>query len=80
MACGTPCVVIDVANSAWIVDDSGIVLLPKDPELLEEWVEILSRSKADCTAMEEATRNRVVDEFNCRVLIGCTEAELEGFL
>jgi glycosyltransferase involved in cell wall biosynthesis len=38
MASGVPCVTTDVGDSAWVVDDTGVVVPPRDPEALAEGV------------------------------------------
>ncbi len=34
MACGTPCIVTDVGDSAWLVAESGVTVPPRQPEAL----------------------------------------------
>lgn len=48
MACGVPCVVTDVGDSAWIVGDTGIVVPARSPELMmNAWETLLARRQAE---------------------------------
>lgn len=73
MACGVPCVVTDVGDSAWIVGELGEVVPPKAPELLGNAIE-KSLNKIDYEW--QATRQRIVDRFSVSNLITKTEAAL----
>lgn len=76
MACGTPCVVTDVGDAAWIVGDCGEVVAAGDPEALAvATARMLGRIAAgDVTS--ERVRNRLVAEFSRDRLLDATEAVL----
>jgi len=60
MACGAPCVVTNVGDSAAIVGDTGIVVPPADPEALAEaWGKILLMDKKGRRDMGQRARDRV---------------------
>jgi len=74
MACGVPCVVTDVGDSAWIVGDTGGVGPPDDPAALAAgWQTCLARDRAQ--AGKEA-RARIVGEFSVSCLARQTEEAL----
>jgi len=52
MSCGVPCVVTDVGDSAWIVGDTGKVVLPGNPQMLAE-------ALATLVAMDPEKRQRL---------------------
>lgn len=59
MACGVPCVVTNVGDSAMLVGDTGIVVPPCDPRALADgWKSMLERPNLGTTA-----RKRIVAEF-----------------
>lgn len=78
MACGLPCVVTDVGDSAWIVGETGIVVPPSDPNALAAgWQASLAKvntsqhSAGDCPA-----RSRICQHFSLANLIARTEQVL----
>ena len=65
MACGVPCVVTDVGDSAEIVGTIGSVVPPGDPAALAEaWAQMLALSKEERTALGERSRSRVEQLFS----------------
>jgi glycosyltransferase involved in cell wall biosynthesis len=74
MACGVPCVVTDVGDSAWIVGDTGILVLPKNPEALAAgWNSLLNLALTKKAVLAEKARKRIVENFSLQNLIQTTE-------
>src|SRR5882724_697264 len=64
MACGTPCVVTDVGDSALIVENTGSVVPPEDPHLLAEaWRALIDAGPAVRRRLGIAARARVQRHF-----------------
>jgi glycosyltransferase involved in cell wall biosynthesis len=64
MACGTPCVVTDVGDSAMIVDRTGIVVPPEDPNALAEgWRKLIDAGPEVRGRLGMAARQRVQENF-----------------
>jgi glycosyltransferase involved in cell wall biosynthesis len=64
MACGTPCVVTDVGDSAMIVGDTGIVVPPGDPSALAEaWRKLIEAGQEVRRRLGIAARNRIREHF-----------------
>ena len=65
MACGVPCVVTDVGDSALIVGATGKVVPPKDPaQLAVAWDQVLELGRAGCLALGVAARQRIHERFD----------------
>ena len=70
MACGLPCVVTDVGDSAMIVGDSGLVVPPSSPEALAHAIEDQIRYFA---AHDPArARRRIVENFSVDTMVNRT--------
>jgi glycosyltransferase involved in cell wall biosynthesis len=73
MACGIPCVVTDVGDSARLVGNQGIVIPPKNPEALshalQQQLDTLTVQKFD----RQALRNRIVNQFSVQQLAQNTQ-------
>jgi glycosyltransferase involved in cell wall biosynthesis len=81
MACGVPCVVTDVGDSAIIVGETGIVVPPKDPEALADgWRSILKRLSDKSYSIKEMARARIVSHYNSEIFIQKTSKKLLGLL
>jgi glycosyltransferase involved in cell wall biosynthesis len=81
MACGVPCVVTNVGDSAAVVGDCGRTVPPKDPEALRRaWADVLRLPGDDYLDLGGRARERIVTEYGVRRLAGRTESLLLGLL
>jgi glycosyltransferase involved in cell wall biosynthesis len=65
MACGVPCVVTDVGDSALIVGDTGRVVPPKNPQALADaWREIIQMGREQRGKLGRAARRRVEEHYS----------------
>lgn len=79
MACGVPCVVTDVGDSAVIVGDCGGVVAPGSPEQLAQgWMRLLSRLETGREGLNDKARKRIVENFSVDRYIDETEKLLRG--
>jgi glycosyltransferase involved in cell wall biosynthesis len=64
MACGTPCVVTDVGDSALIVGDTGRPVPHSDPKRLSDaWMELLLAPESVRRSLGHSARTRVEQNF-----------------
>ena len=77
MACGVPCVVTDVGDSALVVGQTGLVVPPKDSgALCSAWLEMLSLEATESRATSAAVRDRIMSEFNIGTMLDSIEQVL----
>jgi glycosyltransferase involved in cell wall biosynthesis len=75
MACGVPCVVTDVGDSAFIVGDTGLVVRPRDSgALLDAWKTLLDLGSARRAELGRAARKRIEDCFDIEKIVERYEA------
>jgi glycosyltransferase involved in cell wall biosynthesis len=74
MACGLPCVVTDVGDSAMIVGSPSQVVSPGRPEELKAaWTRLLELSPGPRARIAQSARERIVREYSVRKLVQRTE-------
>jgi glycosyltransferase involved in cell wall biosynthesis len=76
MACGVPCVVTDVGDSAFIVGETGLVVRPRQPQDLSRAIEeVLAWPLSGRTSRGQAARARIQQKFDINKIV----AQLESF-
>ena len=69
MACGVPCVVTDVGDSALIVGDTGRVVPPKNPQALAAaWRELIQMCPEKRSLLGAAARRRIGERFSLQAV------------
>jgi len=69
MACGVPCVVTDVGDSAMIVGDTGIVTPPQNPlALATGWAELIEAGPEYREKLGNEARNRIKTVFDIKAI------------
>jgi glycosyltransferase involved in cell wall biosynthesis len=78
MACGVPCVVTDVGDSARLVGEAGLVVPPRDPEALAAgWVALLGLPEPERAALGAAARRRIEQHYSLAAAVARYEALYE---
>jgi glycosyltransferase involved in cell wall biosynthesis len=74
MACGVPCVVTDVGDSAYLVADTGLAVPPRQPEALAKALSQLVAGGPSCRQqLGQAARQRIEREFSLASVAGSYE-------
>lgn len=67
MACGVPCVVVDVGDSARIVEDPRLVVPPRRPDALARaWESVMDLPEEDRAQLGKDARRRIQTRFDIR--------------
>jgi glycosyltransferase involved in cell wall biosynthesis len=81
MACGVPCVVTDVGDSARIVGGAGRVVPPRCAEaLVAAWTELLDLGAESRMTLSKMARERIASEYSVQRLVSRTESALLSLL
>lgn len=81
MACGVPCVVTDVGDSAMIVGDTGRIVPRQNPQALAQaWRELLALGAEERMRMGQAARARVQEHFDLAMIVKRYEEFYESML
>lgn len=80
MACGVPCVVTDVGDSAWVVGDTGVVVPRRNPEALAAGLTELTDRMGQSPPFGNSTRERIESRLSVSALISSTSEALLALL
>jgi glycosyltransferase involved in cell wall biosynthesis len=70
MACGVPCGVTDVGDSAYIVGDTGLVAPPRDPQALAKAiVRLIGMERTGRQQLGAKARNRIETQFSLPAIV-----------
>lgn len=72
MACGVPCIVTDVGDSAWIVGKTGEVVSAKDPEAFAAGLKQLIFRVENSPSLGLEARQRIEQNFRVELLVNKT--------
>jgi len=81
MACGVPCVVTDVGDSAFLVGVTGRLVPPGNPDLLAQaWIELVEMDREKRVQLGMAARERIRGRFDITSVVKRYEACYEDFV
>lgn len=74
MACGVPCVVTDVGDSALIVGDTGSIVPPRNSQALADaWREIIAMGREQRDKLGRAARQRIEEHYSLAAIVASYE-------
>jgi glycosyltransferase involved in cell wall biosynthesis len=69
LCCGVPCVVTDVGDSAWLIDDAGITVPPQDANAMATaCLRLLQASPEERQSLSHRARQRMEQHFDIHVI------------
>lgn len=81
MSCGVPCAVTDVGDSAFILENTGKVVPPKDSEALANaWKELIDIGIDGRKALGKAARERIFTHFSLNSIVSQYEEVYKSVL
>lgn len=81
MACGVPCVVTDVGDSAEIVGDTGVVAPPRAPDVLANALAtLLLLTPSERAILGKRARARIVARYQIATMVDRTSAVYQGLV
>ena len=82
MACGVPCAVTNVGDTAIVVGDTGIVVPPSDPTAMAQaWSQFVEMGEATRRVQGQAARARILENYDLETIVKRYEslyAEMAG--
>ncbi len=70
MACEVPCVATDVGDTAYLIENTGIIVPPRNSELLARaWLELLSMSPEKRAELGAKARKRIEENFSISYIV-----------
>jgi len=77
MACGIPCVVTDVGDSAFLIGDAGIIVPPGDSQsMARAWQKMMNMPAEMRKGLGRRARERIVAEFSVDKMVERTHEEI----
>ena len=65
MACGVPCVATDIGDAHILIDDTGLIVPPKNPQMLASaGIKMLTKSNDEFQQIRMQARERIIDRFS----------------
>jgi glycosyltransferase involved in cell wall biosynthesis len=81
MACGVPCVVTTVGDSAWVTGAAGLTVNPNDcGAMAEALAKMCEFSTAERFSLGQQARQRVLDNFSAEWMVRRTEDALAALV
>jgi len=74
MACGIPCVVTNIGDSAWIVGDTGMIVPPENiDELVKAWIKLKKIGSLGRKQLGQKARERIMNKFSLLKIVNSYE-------